>query len=219
MTPRLPKPIVGVVGGIGSGKTHVARLLAQDGGLLISGDELGHEVLREPDVVAQVLRRWGAEVLDDHGAVHRRTLGRIVFADPEELRALEEIVFPRIGRRIREEIARAEGDPAVDRIVLDAAVMLEAGWADALDLLVFVEAPAEVRLARVREKRGWDAAELQRRERAQLPLEEKRRRADRIVRNDGNEDHLRQDLAQVLESLGEGRGPLASEKGRSDRGD
>lgn len=201
MTPRPAKPIVGVVGGIGSGKTHVARLLAENGGLLISGDELGHEVLREPEVVARVLRRWGPDVLDEHGAVQRRTLGRIVFADPAELRALEEIVFPRIGRRIREEMARAEGDPAVDRIVLDAAVMLEAGWAEALDLLVFVEAPAEVRLDRVREKRGWDAAELQRRERAQLPLEEKRRRADRIVRNDGDEEHLRQDLAQVLQHL------------------
>lgn len=201
MTPRSAKPIVGVVGGIGSGKTHVARLLAEDGGLLISGDELGHEVLREPEVVARVHRRWGPDVLDENGAVRRRELGRIVFADPAELRALEEIVFPRIGRRIREEIARAEGDPAVDRIVLDAAVMLEAGWTEALDLLVFVEAPAEVRLARVREKRGWDAAELQRRERAQMPLEEKRRRADRIVRNDGSEDHLRQDLAQVLQRL------------------
>src|SRR5207244_5171971 len=113
----------------------------------------------------------------------RRRLGAIVFADPAELRALEALVHPWIGRRIAEEVAAARADPAVRLVVLDAAVMMEAGWEGVCDRLVYVDAPCEVRLARLAGQRGWDEKEVAAREKAQLPLEEKARRAGHVVDN------------------------------------
>src|SRR5439155_1931268 len=123
-----PPPIVGLIGGIGSGKSMVAEMLRQRGAKVISGDELGHEALQRPDVHAEVVRRWGSEILEPDGSIGRARLAKIVFGDPEERRALEALVFPSIERRIEEEIAAARSRADVPVIVLDAAIMLEAGW-------------------------------------------------------------------------------------------
>src|SRR5262245_30017616 len=121
-----PKRVIGLIGGIGSGKSEVSRLLASAGGRVISGDALGHEALHDPGIVAELVKRWGRPVLDEGGTINRKAVGKIVFADAAELRALESIVHPWIKRRIAEEIQAAQEDSTF--IVLDAAVMLEAGW-------------------------------------------------------------------------------------------
>src|SRR5579883_3248104 len=82
-------PVIGLIGGIGSGKSRIAAALAQRGARIISGDELGHQALRQPAIRERILQRWGAELLDEHGEIQRRRLGAIVFRDPAELRALE----------------------------------------------------------------------------------------------------------------------------------
>jgi dephospho-CoA kinase len=175
--------IVGIVGGIGSGKSLVAGELVKHGGYLIAGDALGHEALRQPHIKQQVVERWGREVLDEEGEIKRRCLGHKVFADPEALRALEALVFPWIGTRIREEIARARLGTALPMIVLDAAVMMEAGWDKNCDRVIFVDAPREARLQRLLAQRGWSAEEVLARERSQLPVDDKRRRADAVIDN------------------------------------
>src|SRR6266496_904490 len=96
------KPVIGLIGGIGSGKSRVAAEFARRGARVIAGDQLGHEALRQPDVKARIVERWGPGVLDTSGEVERRKVAAIVFADPAELRALEAIVFPWIERRIAE---------------------------------------------------------------------------------------------------------------------
>src|SRR5262249_21047205 len=167
--------VVGVVGGIGSGKSQVTRLLAEAGAEVVSGDALGHEALRQPEVREQVVRRWGAGVLGPDGEIDRKKLGGIVFAEPSQLRELEALVHPWIKRRIREEVdaARARGVPLV---VLDAAIMLEAGWEGACDEVLFVDVPRALRLERLARQGGWTEKEVEARERAQWPLEEKARR-------------------------------------------
>jgi dephospho-CoA kinase len=112
-------------------------------------------------------------------------LAAIVFADPNERKALEAMTHPVIGQRIREEIAKARSAPNVRLIVLDAAVMLEAGWHDVCAHVVFVDAPRETRLRRLADKRAWGAQELDKRERAQMSVDEKRGHADAIVENHG----------------------------------
>src|SRR5262249_23800259 len=101
------KPAVGLIGGIGSGKSLVSALFAERGARVVAGDALGHEALRQPDVKAQVVRRWGPSVLTGAGEIDRRAVGAVVFGDPAELRALEALVFPYIERRLREEVAEA----------------------------------------------------------------------------------------------------------------
>jgi dephospho-CoA kinase len=177
-------PTLGIIGGIGSGKSVVADALQALGGHLIAADQLGHEALQQADIKAQLVKRWGKQILDENGEPDRKCIGAIVFADPKERRALEAIVFPYIENRIADEIAAAQARPDEKFIILDAAIMLEAGWDQQCDHIIFVEAPREVRLARLKEKRGWDEAKLLRREAAQMPLEEKRRHADAVIVND-----------------------------------
>jgi dephospho-CoA kinase len=196
------KPIVGLIGGIGSGKSLVADVFRRRGAQVISGDQLGHEALRQAGIQAQVLQRWGIQVLDERGAVDRRRLGAIVFADARERQALEAIVFPWIERRIREEIAAGQADPHVALIVLDAAIMLEVGWNTVCDRLVFVDVPREERLHRLAEQRGWSAKEVQAREMAQMSLDEKKNRADYVVENTGSPEHLARQVDHLLQQWG-----------------
>ena len=197
------KPLLGLAGGIGSGKSHVAQLLAGMGGHVINADLLGHEALRKPEIRNQVVARWGDAVLNDKGEVGRQ-LGRIVFADAAERRKLEGLVFPWIEQRIGEEIARADADPAIKFGVLDAAILIETGWGRWCDLIAFIEVPRTVRLARLKETRGWDEKEVEAREQAQLPVAEKAARADLVIHNHGEaaqEQQLKDQLEGVVARL------------------
>jgi dephospho-CoA kinase len=183
---------------MGSGKSRVAAELKRHGGCIISGDQLGHEALGRPEIRDQVVRLWGAEILAEDEAVNRRRLATKVFNHPAELRKLEGLVFPWIERRVREEIARAAADSQVSFVVMDAAVMLEAGWNNVCDWIVYVHAPRAVRLKRLAEQRGWEEKEVEARERAQIPLSEKVSRADFVVDNSASTEQLAQQVADLL---------------------
>jgi dephospho-CoA kinase len=184
------KPIIGLVGGIGAGKSLAAALFAERGAKVINADALGHAALTDPAIRSLVHERFGSAVLDSDGQVNRRKLGAVVFADPGQRTALQDIVFPWIDREIRVQMAQAETDPAVRLIVLDAAIMLETGWNNACRRVVYIDAPREQRLARLIKNRAWTAEELTAREHAQLSNEEKRARADDIIVNDGSPEDL-----------------------------
>jgi dephospho-CoA kinase len=191
-------PTLGIVGGIGSGKSLVANCMQKFGGHLINADLLGHEALVKPDIRASLVERWGRGILNAEGNPDRKNIGRIVFADPVELRALESLVFPYIEKRILDEIEHARTLPGVEFIILDAAIMIETGWHRHCDKIVFVEAARETRLKRLQEKRGWTEKELHRREQAQMPLEEKKRHADAVIVNDAEPDKV---VSQVQDLL------------------
>ena len=192
------KPILGLIGGMGSGKSFIAAELARHGGRIISGDQAGHEALRQPDIKAKLVERWGAKILDENGDIHRRAVAGLVFNNDEERKALEALVFPFIEQRFREESAKARQDPKVRFVVLDAAIMLEAGWNNVCDRLVYVDSPRELRLRRLAEQRGWTKAEVEAREKAQMPLEEKRRRADAVIDNSGTPEEVAAQVEHLL---------------------
>jgi dephospho-CoA kinase len=196
------KPILGIIGGIGSGKSLVAEEFARKRGFLIVGDQLGHEALREPDVKQKVRARFGQEIVDDQGNIERRKLGARVFAHAAELRALEELVFPHIERRIGEEVARAQRQDDVDFAVLDAAVMLESGWSRICDKLIFVDAPRAVRLQRVAHKHGWNEKEVAAREQMQMDLSFKKARADFVIDNSQSAADIATQVKEILKRLG-----------------
>jgi dephospho-CoA kinase len=196
-----PKPVVGLVGGIGSGKSRVAALFQATGARVIAGDDLGHEALRQPAIRDRVTDRWGKELLDGQ-EIDRRRLAAIVFADAGERRALENIVHPWIKQRMRDEVAQAQADPAARFVVVDAAILLEAGWNELCDRLVFVDAPAEVRRQRIAEQRGWTAQDVEAREQAQLPLTAKAVRADYTLHNAGSLESLNRQVNDLLQVWG-----------------
>ena len=119
-------------------------------------------------------------------------------ADPSELRTLESMVFPFIEKRIRAEIAHANEVTTAKFVILDAAILFETGWAKHCDKVVFVDSPRELRLARVAQSRGWDDAELMRRESRQLPLDEKKARSDAVIANTGDFVKLGKEVKDTL---------------------
>jgi dephospho-CoA kinase len=185
---------IGLVGGIASGKSRVAQLLVDLGAGMLDADRTGHAVLSEDgDVHRAIRRRWGDDVFDANGQADRAVIAEKVFgasADAaEERRFLEGLLHPRIGRRLeaqRPEFAAA-GRLAV---VLDAPLLLEAGWRPMCDVVLMVDAARDTRLARAL-ARGWTEAEFDQREASQWPVDEKRRHADVIINNDGSEAELR----------------------------
>ena len=198
-------PIIGLAGGIGSGKSAVAGVFASLGAAVIDSDRLNHQQLGEPDVVAQLRAWWGPGVCDESGRVDRRAISAIVFEDPEALAALEGLVYPRIARRRDELIARYRAESGVRAVVLDTPKLFEAGLDRICDAVVFVDAPRAMRLERVVQSRGWGEGELARREKLLDPLDKKRAKADYTVVNDSDIDALRPSIERILSTIIESR--------------
>ncbi len=186
---------IGLVGGVASGKSRVARMLGELGAGLLDADRTGHDVLVEDLEVRDAVRqRWGKAVLAADGSIDRGAVAGRVFAEGNQgaadRRFLEELLHPRIRRRVEQQLEafRAAGRPAV---VLDAPLLLEAGWGPMCDVILLVDAPREVRLDRARQ-RGWSDDQFARREAAQWPVDRKRPHAGAVVLNGGTEDQLRE---------------------------
>lgn len=192
------KPVIGLLGAPGSGKSYVARRFEALGCAVIDADVLAREALQEPAVRDRLVEWWGERVLDGAEGVDRRAVGRIVFNDREALAALEGLTHPRVGAKRRALRERYQADPAVVAIVEDSPLLMEKGLDAEVGVLVFVEAPWAERLARVRAERGWDEAELARREKNQSPLDTKRRRADYVVQNHKGVSDVLSQVRRVL---------------------
>lgn len=196
--------VLGLIGGIGSGKSLAAAEFAKHGGRIVSGDQAGHDALQEPNIRRQVLARWGDRIRNEKGDIDRRALGKIVFGNPAERQALEELVFPFIKQRLKEEIEAARNDPKVRFVILDAAIMLEAGWNDVCDRIIYVHAPREVRLRRIASQRSWDDKELAAREAAQMTLTDKASRADFAIDNSGPPEQMVEHVKRLIKNQGLG---------------
>lgn len=198
---RRKRPVViGIVGGIGSGKSRVAKEFESLGAVVSDSDTEAKAALEREDVKQRIREWWGDGVFDEQGRVDRRAVAKIVFADERERQRLEGLIHPLLRDKRAALIERAAeaGTPAV---IIDAPLLFEAGLEKECDAVVFVDAPREVRAERVKESRGWEEAELARREAAQLPLEEKRLRSTFVLRNDGKTTDLREQVIGVLRTL------------------
>lgn len=202
-------PVIGLAGGIGSGKSHVAREFARRGCLVVDSDAEARAALDRPEVRAVLVGWWGAGVVGADGKVDRKRVGAIVFGDPEERRRLEALVHPLVRESRARMVARARGTGAVG-VIVDAPLLFEAGVDKECDAVVFVDAPTAVRLERVRAARGWDEAELSRREAAQWPAELKRAKCRFVIANEGGE--IGTDVDRILAALGEEVGSRGVEK-------
>ena len=195
--------VIGILGGVASGKSLVAHELVRLGAGLLDADRAAHDVLRAPEVEAAARQRWGARVFGPEGRIDRARLAGIVFADPpsgpRERKYLERLTHPRIGRLLRREAERLEASGSM-AAVLDAPLLLEAGWDKLCDTLVFVDAPRGLRLARARE-RGWSEADFAAREGAQESLDAKRGRADAVVDNSAAPHETRVQVERFWHSL------------------
>jgi dephospho-CoA kinase len=199
-------PVIGLVGGIGAGKSFLGRALAEKKNIVIvNGDAAGHEVLGLESTKSQIRQRFGDQVFDNQGAIDRRALGRMVFGTGREERqaraALEQIVHPLIKQRLEQAIASAQSDPRVEAIILDAAILLEAGWRQICDALIYIDVPAAQRWERVSRTRGWSEAEFRSREASQLSLDSKLAAADYIIENSGAPEVAVEQFLTILSQI------------------
>lgn len=198
--PKSSVPVIGLLGGVGAGKTTVAQMFAEEGCRVVDADAIAHEVLRDEDVKAAVREAFGDEVFAADGEVDRDRLGRRVFADAQRRKALEGIVHPLILARMREEV-EAAGAAGPSAVVIDAPLILEKGLATWCDYMVYIRASATIRRRRLRQARGWSRSEIQQREASQISLKTKRGRADTIIDNAASPEHTREQVRQILARL------------------
>lgn len=198
--------VVGLTGGIGTGKSTVARMLARLGAAVIDADAIVHE-LQAPGtlLLRQIVEAFGEEVLRPDGSLDRARLGRIVFQDPEARQRLNRLVHPAVGAEMarRLEAARRGGARLV---VLDIPLLLEGrarggGAADLVEEVIVVYAPERVQIERQMERDGATREEAQARVRAQMPIEEKRRLADHVIDNSGSLDATRRQVRALFTRL------------------
>ena len=199
--PRSGKPVIGIVGGIGAGKSSVAAEFVRLGCTLVDGDAIGHALLSEADIRRQLLRRWGRGILNAGGSVNREALGHMVFEDSAGLAELNRIMHPCIRRRMTEQIRLAQADPDARAIVLDAAVLFEAHWEDLCTHTIFVSAPDSERLRRAQEARGWDEKRVLAREKSQISLDKKGRRCDYTIDNSSSVSYLREQVRKLFHEI------------------
>jgi dephospho-CoA kinase len=195
-------PVIGLAGGIGTGKSTVARHLADLGAHVIDADKIGHDVYRPgSEGFRQVLDAFGPGVVAGDGTIDRRALGAIVFADPHARARLNAIVHPLIGVELVGRVAAARAADPDRPIVIEAAILVEAGWRGLVDRLWVVSTRPENAIARVMATRGLERAEVERRIAAQLPDAERRRVADVVIENDGSPAELRAIVEDAWRSL------------------
>jgi dephospho-CoA kinase len=182
--------VIGLTGGIGSGKSTVAAILAELGARVIDADKIGHEVYR-PGTVGfdRVVDAFGRGVVAPDGTIDRRALGAIVFADPAARARLNAVVHPLIGEALAARLAAEAASPVP--VVVEAAIMLEAGWRGLVERVWVVSVSRETAIARVAASRGLTREEVERRLDAQMPDAERRRLADLVIENDGTPAALR----------------------------
>lgn len=197
-TPASPI-VIGLVGGIGAGKSAVAAILGRLGCLVVDADRDARAAIDRPDIREQLVRWWGPSVLGDDGKVNRKAVASIVFSDPAQRTRLESLVHP-VVKAFRGEVIERARSQGMRGVVIDAPLLFEAQSDKECDAVIFVDTPLERRLEHV-QARGWDAAELQRRERAQMPLETKKAACHATVVNDGSLDTLAERVTVVFEDL------------------
>lgn len=193
--------LIGLTGNIASGKSEVARMLAEHGATIIDADVLAREAVQpETQALRDIVKRWGKEIIAEDGSLDRAALRQIVFADQNELDALNRIVHPGVTRLRDREVAaaRQRGDEIVICVI---PLLFERNLVEEFDAIVLVDAPRPLRLERLVSARGLDETEAMNMIAAQMPAELKRARADFVIENTGTLADLEREVDALWSSL------------------
>jgi len=193
--------VIGLTGGIGSGKSTVSQFLAELGAVIVDADRVGHEAFKpDTDVWREVVAAFGRQILTTNGDIDREKLGETVFANPESLLWLNQITHPRIYEMVKARLEeyRRQG---VSVVVLEAPLLIEAGWSSLVDEVWVTVAPESTVLRRLKERAGLSEQQSLARIHSQLPSEERLKHADVVINNDGDLDELRVKVKRLWQGL------------------
>ncbi|MCK4602892.1 MAG: dephospho-CoA kinase [Phycisphaerae bacterium] len=195
------KPVIGVVGGVGAGKTAAAAELAALGCTLIDADAIGHALLGDEQVKSEIRSRFGEGVFDAEGNVSRPALAAVVFGDAAKLAALNAILHQRIRSEIAARIAAAQQDTSIPAVVVDAAMLFEAGWNELCTHAIFVNAADDLRARRTEAGKGWGRDKWRQVEKTQISLDKKAEKCDYTIDNSSSASYLREQIHQILSQI------------------
>jgi len=192
--------VLGLTGGIGSGKSMVASMFAQQGADVIDADQLAREIV-EPGqpALAEIATAFGGEILFPDGRLDRGKLARIIFADPVARARLNAITHPRIQERMATEMALRGSRPGL--LIVDIPLLYENDRSDSVESVIVVWVDSKTQLRRLTERDGLTPDEARQRIAAQMPLDEKRARADLVVDNSGSRENTRRQVEAIYRRL------------------
>ncbi len=175
--------VIGITGGIASGKSTIAEILKSFGANVIDADKICHQLINTNEILQQITKKWGDHLLNNYGKIERSALAKIVFSDKKELSALNKIIHPEVIKRIRNRIIKLKNEATTKAIVLDAALLVESNLIEVCDLIIFVDTNRDTCKKRAMTGRMWPSDELDIREDFQDLLREKRGIANIIINN------------------------------------
>ncbi len=193
--------VIGLTGGIGSGKSTVSQFLAELGAVVLDADKVGHEAFKpDTDAWREVVAVFGRQVLNPRGDIDRKKLGDIVFKSSESLSRLNRIMHPKMFEVVKAQLEdyRQQG---VAVVILEAPLLVEAGWASLVDEVWVTVAPETAVLRRVKERTGLSEEEVLARIRSQLSSEERVKQADAVINTDCALDELRARVSELWRRL------------------
>jgi len=194
--------IVGLTGGVASGKTAISQILKEEGAYLIDADQIARELV-QPHTATwnELIKVFGKEILQEDGSIHRKRLAAKVFSDPEQRNLLNQILHPRIkaemNRRVKE---IGQKDPNA-MVVIDAALLIELGDHQEMDKVIVVTSTEKQQIERLKKRDGVDQEEAQRILFSQMPLEEKLKVANFVIQNEGSFEETRRRVKEIFQEL------------------
>jgi len=195
------KPIIGILGGICSGKSTVAAEFARLGCAVIDADKIVHKILDKETIKGTIVECFGAAILDSAGRIDHQKLAEMVFADADKLSALNKIIHPLVLQRAGELIGQYSRQSRVKAIVLDMPLLVEVGWDKRCDRLIFVDCERQIRTERAKKMGIYDENQLKIRENFQISLDNKAGRADNVVDNNSDRSALAQQIADIFSDI------------------
>ncbi len=194
--------LIGITGGIACGKTEVAEVFREKGAVILSGDQIGKEVVeKDKKVLKELVRTFGQDILNRNGTLNRRRLGERAFAARESKDKLNQMVHPRLLKELRKRIQSLRKKRKDSVVVVDAALIVEWGLQEELDYLVFVESKREEKIRRLQKEKGYSRREALDRIKSQLPEMDKKKKADFVIGNDKGLKELREKANRVWKKI------------------
>jgi dephospho-CoA kinase len=194
------KPIIGIIGGIGSGKSTVAAEFVKLGCKVINADEIAHELLNKNSIKEKIVVLFGRDIIDPKGNINRKRLGEIAFADHNKLMMLNRIIHPLVIERAEEIIEQYKRQNQTKAIVLDMPLLVEIGWAERCSKLIFVDCKEKIRAERAK-KMGFDKNQLKNRENFQISLDKKAALADNTIENNSDFSAMVRQVADIFSNI------------------
>jgi len=192
------KPIIGIIGGVGSGKSTVAAEFGKLGCKVVDADKIAHDLLEKKAAKEKIVDLFGEAILDSAGKIDHKKLADVVFADADKLSSLNKIIHPLVLGRAEELIKQYNNQNEVKAIVLDMPLLVEVGWARRCDKLIFVDCKRQLRVDRAKKMGVFDENQVKIRENFQISLDNKAKLTDNIIDNNSDFSALARQVIDIF---------------------